>query len=307
MTPTRVVLVLAALALAGCSRSAAPAAARSTPPPLPPDVQGLAAVAAPAPAEGGATGQAGLSLTGEFVSPVRSELVMRLPGRVAKVLADEGQAVRHGQPLLELETEYLQIDLRRAEAELARATAVSAEARRDLERKRALLAKGSVSQAVHDRTLATAEQAAAAVAAAQAALDLARQRLADAVLLSPIDGVVAERRTDVGERLGDGSVAFVVEQTAPLKLRFRVPERYLTAVRAGQPVEARVDPYPGQAFGGRVALVGGTLDPATRTFLVEAEFANRDGRLRPGLFARVVISSGLEAPAGPPAPVASAR
>ncbi len=157
MTPTRVVLVLAALALAGCSRSAAPAAARSTPPPLPPDVQGLAAVAAPAPAEGGGAGPAGLSLTGEFVSPVRSELVMRLPGRVAKVLADEGQAVRHGQPLLELETEYLEIDLRRAEAELARATAASAEAQRDLERKRGLLAKGSVSQAVHDRTLATAE------------------------------------------------------------------------------------------------------------------------------------------------------
>lgn len=305
MTPTRVVLVLAALALAGCSRSAAPAAARSTPPPLPPDVQGLAAVAAPA--ESGAGGPAGLSLTGEFVSPVRSELVMRLPGRVAKVLADEGQAVRHGQPLLELETEYLQIDLRRAEAELARASAASAEAQRDLERKRALLAKGSVSQAVHDRTLATAEQAAAGVAAAQAALDLARQRLADAVLLSPLDGVVAERRTDVGERLGDGSVAFVVEQTAPLKLRFRVPERYLTAVRAGQPVEARVDPYPGQAFGGHVALVGGTLDPATRTFLVEAEFANRDGRLRPGLFARVVISSGLEAPAGQAAPAPSGR
>jgi len=305
VTPTRFALALAALALAGCSRSAAPAGARATPPPLPADVQGLAAVASPAPAEGHAAGQAGLSLTGEFVSPVRSELVMRLPGRVARVLADEGQTVRHGQPLLELETEYLQIDLRRAEAELARASATDAEARRDLERKRGLLAKGSVSQALHDRTLATAEQAAAGLAAAQAALDLARQRLADAVLLSPIDGVVAERRTDVGERLGDGSVAFVVEQTAPLKLRFRVPERYLTAVRAGQPVEARVDPYPGQVFGGHVALVGGTLDPATRTFLVEAQFANRDGRLRPGLFARVTVPAA--GPGAAPAPAASGK
>ncbi len=305
MTPTRFVLVLAALALAGCSRSAVPATAKGTPPPLPPDVQGLAAVAAPAPAEGGAAGPAGLSLTGEFVSPVRSELVMRLPGRVAKILADEGQVVRHGQPLLELETEYLQIDLRRAEAELARATAANAEAQRDLERKRGLLAKGSVSQAVHDRTLATAEQAVAGLAAAQAALDLARQRLADAVLTSPIDGVVAERRTDVGERLGDGSVAFVVEQTAPLKLRFRVPERYLTALRVGQPVEARVDPYPDQAFAGRVALVGGTLDPATRTFLVEAEFANRDARLRPGLFARVAVPAA--GPVAAPAAAASGK
>ena len=297
MTRPQAVLALAtaALALAGaCSRQAPPAAARAaSPPPLPADVQAVAAVASPPAASESPAASADqeLSLTGEFVSPVRSELVVRIPGRVARVLVDEGQTVRRGQTLLELETEYLQIDLRRAEAELARAAAANREAQRDLERKRGLLGKGSVSQALHDRSQATAEQASAAQASAQAALDLARQRLADAVLVSPLDGVVAEKRTDVGERLGEGSVAFVVEQTAPLKLRFRVPERHLTAVRPGQPVEARVDPFPGQAFTGRVALVGGSLEAATRTFLVEAEFANRDGRLRPGLFARVLLST----------------
>jgi multidrug efflux pump subunit AcrA (membrane-fusion protein) len=82
-------------------------------------------------------------------------------------------------------------------------------------------------------------------------------------------------------------VAFVLEQLAPLKLRFRVPERYLAAVREGQPVSASVDPYPGQVFAGRISVVGDAIDPATRTFLVEAEFPNHDDRLRPGLFARV--------------------
>jgi RND family efflux transporter MFP subunit len=139
------------------------------------------------------------------------------------------------------------------------------------------------------RSKAGAEQAEAALAAAQAALDLAHQRLADATLVSPVDGVVAARRTDVGERLGEASVAFVVEQTAPLKLRFRVPERYLATVRLGQPVAATVDPYPTQPFDGKVSLVGGSVDPASRTFLVEAEFPNTDGRLRPGLFARVEL------------------
>ena len=99
---------------------------------------------------------------------------------------------------------------------------------------------------------------------------------------------MAARRTDVGERLGEGSVAFVVEQTAPLKLKFRVPERYLAAVKVGQAVKATVDPYPDTEFEGTLSLVGGSVDAAARTFLAEAEFPNRDGRLRPGLFAHLL-------------------
>jgi multidrug efflux pump subunit AcrA (membrane-fusion protein) len=98
---------------------------------------------------------------------------------------------------------------------------------------------------------------------------------------------VAERRTDVGERLTEGTVAFVVEQTAPLKLRVRVPERYLGSVRTGAPVRATVEAFPGEVFQGTVSLVGGSVDTQSRTFLVEAEFPNRDRRLRPGQFARV--------------------
>jgi len=79
----------------------------------------------------------------------------------------------------------------------------------------------------------------------------------------------------------------VVVQTSPLKLRFRVPEKYLAEVHRGQTVKATVDPYPGQVFQGKVTVVGGVIDSATRSFTVEAEFANKDGRLRPGLFARV--------------------
>ena len=80
----------------------------------------------------------------------------------------------------------------------------------------------------------------------------------------------------------------------PLKLRFRVPERYLATVHVGRPVAAHVDPYPAEAFDGTVSLVGGSVDPSSRTFLVEAEFPNRDGRLRPGLFARVELQLGEE-------------
>jgi membrane fusion protein (multidrug efflux system) len=96
----------------------------------------------------------------------------------------------------------------------------------------------------------------------------------------------------VGQRLGEAGVAFVIEQTAPLKLRFSLPERYLGGVKTGQPVTARFDPYPGETFTGRIKTVGGVIDPQTRTFFAEAEFANADGRLRPGLFARVDLGGG---------------
>ncbi|HEX2643992.1 MAG TPA: efflux RND transporter periplasmic adaptor subunit, partial [Thermoanaerobaculia bacterium] len=156
----------------------------------------------------------------------------------------------------------------------------------------------SVSQAAYDRSRSGYDSALAGLQAAEASRDLSRQRLADAVLRAPIDGVVAERRTDVGERLGDNSVAFVIVQTSPLKLRFRVPERYLAKLREGQGVSATVDPYPGERFVGRVTQVVRVVDPATRTIAVETEFANRDGRLYPGLFARVDLDLGA-AGAGP--------
>jgi membrane fusion protein (multidrug efflux system) len=292
-----------ALATAGCSGASSEKGAAATPPPLPEDVQTVAAAVSPdaeatPPARESdkdaliAAGR--LAVTGEFVPPIRSNLVPRTGGRVARVLVDEGQRVERGQPLLELERVYLKLDVARAQAEEARALAAADEARRDFDRKTDLAGRGSVSQATFLRSKAGAEQAEAALAAARAALALAQQRLDDAVLTSPVDGVVASRRTDVGERLGEGTVAFVVEQTAPLKLRFRVPERYLARVRVGQPVAARVDPYPDEAFDGKVSLVGGSVDPSSRTFLAEAEFPNRDGRLRPGLFARVELQLGEE-------------
>jgi membrane fusion protein (multidrug efflux system) len=230
--------------------------------------------------------------TGEFVSPVRSELAVKLPGRVAKMYVEEGARVTKGQPLLELETDYVRLNLQRANADTARAKAAEDDARRDLERKKELIAKDSIPRAVYDRSQAAFDQAAAARQSMSAQADLLRQQVSDAVLRSPITGVIAEKRTDVGQRLGDNTVALVVAQTSPLKLRFRVPERYLAQVRKGQTVRATVDPYPGEVFTGQITVVGGVIDTATRSLLVETEFPNRDNRLRPGLFARVELTPG---------------
>lgn len=295
VTRALAVLTLTLATLACSSKEEAPAATAATAtaeaPALPADVQSVSA-AATTDATTIATATAAaddktLSVTGEFVSPLRSELSAKLPGRVARVYVDEGSRVTKGQPVLELESDYTRLNLNTAEAEIARARSAMDEATRDLERKKDLVAKKAIPQATYDRSLAAFEQAQAAHRSATAQAALLRQQIGDAVLRAPVTGVVAEKRIDVGARLGDGGVAFVVVQLSPLKLRFQVPERYLGRIEAGDRVTARVDPYPQETFEGTVKTVGGVIDPKTRTMFAEAEFPNRDGRLRPGLFARV--------------------
>lgn len=300
-------VALTAAIFAGCSSkgSEAAAAVSAEPTTLPAEVEGVAKALEPAPpstpasAADAAEVSGLLTATGEFISPVRSELVVRTPGRVGAVYADEGDRVHRGEPLLTLETQYLKPELARAEAELARAEANRGDAASDFERKEKLLAKNAIPQSLYDRSKAARDQAEAAVAAGAAAVALARQKLDDAVLTSPIDGVVAERRADVGERLGDNTVAFVLVQLRPLKLRFDLPERYLPAVHKGQPVAAKVDPFPGESFGGKLAMVNPVVDAASRSFTVEAEFPNRDGRLFPGLFARIELDAAPTAEQAP--------
>jgi membrane fusion protein (multidrug efflux system) len=292
-----IAILMMALLPFGCAKKDATASATTTQaaPVLPSDVQNVAAAATATSAPATTTEAAGVAsesggtivATGEFVSPVRSELAVRVPGRVAKMYVDEGSRISRGQALLELETDYPRLNLEKAQADIARADSAQQDAQRDLNRKKELIAKESIPQATYDRSQAMFDQARAAKQSAQAQANIFRQQMSDSTLRSPIDGVVAEKRTDVGQRLGDATVALVVVQTSPLKLRFRVPEKEISHVRQGQNVKATVDAYAGDVFQGKVAVVGGVIDPTTRSFTVETEFPNRDGKLKPGMFARV--------------------
>jgi len=294
------ILTLALLPL-GCAKKSDAASSTTTQaaPPLPNDVKDVAAATtASTPATGEGQGVASsesggtIVATGELISPVRSELAVKFPGRVAKMYVDEGSRISRGQALLDLETDYPRLNLQKAQADIARAESAEQDAQRDLNRKKELIGKESIPQATFDRSQAAFDQAHAMKQSMQAQAAIFKQQIADSTLRSPIDGVVAEKRTDVGQRLGEATVALVVVETSPLKLRFRVPEKEIAHVRNGQNVKATVDAYPGDVFQGKVSTIGGVVDPATRSFTVETAFPNRDGKLRPGMFARVEMANG---------------
>jgi RND family efflux transporter MFP subunit len=119
-------------------------------------------------------------------------------------------------------------------------------------------------------------------------LALARQQLADAVLSAPIDGAVRERRASVGEYLAAGAPVFALVRIHPLRLRVAATERDAPSVRIGQAVQVRLEGDPA-VHSGRIARLSPSLQEQNRTLIVEAEVANRDGRLRPGSFARAEI------------------
>ena len=134
--------------------------------------------------------------------------------------------------------------------------------------------------------------------AAKMALDIKetayRNLLENTALLSPINGVVTARNYDSGDMYSGGEPVLVVEQIMPVKLLINVSETYFTQVKKGAPVAVKLDVYGDEPFEGYISLVYPTVDPNTRTFPVEIKLANKDRRVRPGMFARATLNFGTK-------------
>jgi membrane fusion protein (multidrug efflux system) len=130
------------------------------------------------------------------------------------------------------------------------------------------------------------------VEVARTSAGLARKKLADTVLRSPFDGVVARRLVNPGEYVRAGTPAFQVVNVAPLKFRGEVPERYVPDVKLGDPVTAVSSAVPGPSLTGRIVRIGPSVTVETRSFPIEAELENPEGAVKPGTFCRLSILTG---------------
>lgn len=112
-------------------------------------------------------------------------------------------------------------------------------------------------------------------------------------LISPISGVVTQRNYDSGDLFG-GLPVVQVQQITPVKMNINISETLFKSVKVGTPVTVKVDAYGDEEFKGKVSLIYPTMDGATHTFPVEVQLANADGRVRPGMYARVTINFGVQ-------------
>ncbi len=195
-----------------------------------------------------------------------------ISGRVARLGFGDGQRVRRGQLLVQLDDTLQTAQLRQAEAQ-------ASIARTNLARNRELVAENFVSQSVVDQSAAALEVALAQVALNKAQLERMK-------ILAPFDGVAGIRSVDVGDYVKDGADLVNVEDTSQVWVDFRLPERYLAKLKPGQAVEVTLDAMPGRTFRGQVDALDSQLDANGRSLLVRARLSNPDGVLRSGMFAR---------------------
>ncbi|MEN9626884.1 MAG: hypothetical protein RJA10_110, partial [Pseudomonadota bacterium] len=193
-------------------------------------------------------------------------------GRVAQINFSDGQRVRRGQLLVQLDDTLQQAQAQQAEAQ-------AAIARTNLQRSRELLAQGFVSQSAVD-------QNGAALQVAEAQVALARAQLARMKVLAPFDATAGIKLVSTGDYLKDGADIVNLEDMSSMAVDFRLPERYLARVKSGLPVEMEVDALPGRKFKGRVEAIDAQVDANGRSLLVRARVDNADAVLRPGMFAR---------------------
>jgi membrane fusion protein (multidrug efflux system) len=221
----------------------------------------------------------------QAVGALRSnESVMMRPevaGRIAAIGFRDGQPVKRGQLLV-------QLDAALNEAEVAQARAELDLAKSNLKRTEDLASKNFVSGSAQ-------ETAASSVEVLAARLKLAEVRLAKMRIQAPFDGVVGIRNVSVGDYVKDGADLINIEDIGVLKVDFRLPERYLPQMRPGQAVEVSADAFPNSRYRGAVEAINPRVDANGRSLELRARLSNSDGRLRPGMFARVRIIVGERA------------
>jgi membrane fusion protein (multidrug efflux system) len=114
-------------------------------------------------------------------------------------------------------------------------------------------------------------------------------QLDKAHIAAPFAGIVGLRKVSAGEYITAGQPLVNLEAIDPVKADFRVPEKFLPAIRVGQTIRIKVDAFPEDSFEGKVYAIDPRLDVSGRSLLVRAVVPNTDQRLRPGLFARVTV------------------
>jgi membrane fusion protein (multidrug efflux system) len=225
--------------------------------------------------------------TGELLAKERAQIAAEIGGRVTEILIDEGSAAEPGAAVLTIDPERRTLERDSARARVTESHAALVEQERDYLRIKELKERGVASQAQLDQAETQLKLARSRRSAAEAELGMQERALADAIVKAPFAGLIADRLVSRGEYVTPGQKLFELVSLDPIEVEFRLTEVDSSRVKVGNDVDVRVTPFPEERFSATVTIVSPTIDPRTRTLRVKAQLANPDGRLRPGLFARV--------------------
>ncbi len=237
-----------------------------------------------------------IAYSGTLEASKKTSITPEVGGKIARILVREGDVVKAGQVLAELETESIRLQLKQAEAGLAVAEAGYNDALKNKERMDRLINEKAVSEQQAEKVTLAFDAAKAQREQAQAGLNLAKYALNISIMKAPFSGVIAAKNAEVGDVInpmmggysGASGVLTLID-FAKVKIAVDVAENDALRLKRGQTVLLRVPSFPGREFPGEVAIANSTADPATKKFRIEALFDNAGGELRPGTFGEVVF------------------
>jgi membrane fusion protein (multidrug efflux system) len=216
-----------------------------------------------------------VTAVGTLLSDESVTISAEIPGRLKEIHFVEGQPVEKGAQLFILDDSVYRAQLADAEAKLKLAEQTYKRTSQLFSSKYA--------------TAQSADEAVSNLAVAKAAVELAGVQLEKTRIVAPFSGIIGLRQVSVGEYITAGRALVNLEAIDPVKADFRVPEKFLPAIKVGQTIRIGVDAFPGDTFEGKVYAIDPRIDVAGRSLLVRAKVPNKDQQLRPGLFARVTV------------------
>jgi RND family efflux transporter MFP subunit len=231
-----------------------------------------------------------VSLPGTVQAYTDAAIFARTSGYLKKRYADIGSHVKAGQVLAEIDTPELDQQLMQARADLATAQANEKLAKTTADRYTDLMKTDSVSRQDLDNATGGYEAKKAATASSDANVKRLEELQKFKTIYAPFDGVITARNTDIGALIGSGASAkelFHIASMDRLRIFVSVPQLYARSARQDTPADIGVQELPGQKFEGRVARTAQSIDPASRTLLVEIDLDNPKGTILPGSFAQV--------------------
>ncbi len=231
-------------------------------------------------------------ISGELQPAREATIRAELGGSVIEVTVEEGQPVRVGTLLGRIDTKTLDDTRLSAASAVRSADNQLAVARRELERAETLVNAGAVAAREVDVAKNSVTAAEAQVADANSRLMSVTNQLSDAVIRSPINGIVSRRTVNRGDIVTVGSELFVVTDPSSMRLQASVPSESLSELKIGATVSFQVRGYA-QQFEGRVDRIAPKADPTTRQVPIYVAIPNTGGRLVAGLYAegRIVSQS----------------
>ncbi|HDP68341.1 MAG TPA: efflux RND transporter periplasmic adaptor subunit [Candidatus Marinimicrobia bacterium] len=213
----------------------------------------------------------------------------KVPEQITALYVDINDIVAKGDVLATVKDVSIRQGVLQAEAALSAARAQYNNVKTEWERIQQLYKESAVSKMQYDAVKAQKESAKSGVKQAAAALESAKEQLANTKIKAPISGIIAARNYELGDQTSPQMPAFTIIDVSKLKIHIDVIESEISRVKEGQKVLVKVTSYPDELFTGRVDKVYPVLNPLTRSAQVEIVIDNPDYRLRPGMYASVNI------------------